>query len=119
MKRFVGLCFVLFFIICLIWGRDGSVIFNYVYALSDRVKVLENDCDYKVVKIDKNCVEKLMRELNLEIVNRSCFEDRVIIEGYTNKISDYIIIDNNKINIQISISTDDCLVGCPLIKNSF
>ena len=32
---------------------------------------------------------------------------------------DYIVIDNSKINIQISVCDDVVIIGCPLINGSF
>ena len=81
--------------------------------------VIENNCDSQVIKIDKNNCKKLLKNLSVEINKKYELGNRIIIEGYTNKLNDYILINNIKTNLQISIFEDDCLVGYPLIKNSF
>ena len=45
--------------------------------------------------------------------------DRLIIEGYTHRLKNYIVIDGRKTNIQMSICEDVILIGSPLINQSF
>ena len=46
-------------------------------------------------------------------------EGRKILEGYSAIFNEYIVINNKKINVQISVCDNQFLVGLPLIKNSF
>ncbi|MBE5757704.1 MAG: hypothetical protein E7345_02075 [Clostridiales bacterium] len=93
---------------------------NYTYNF------LVNNCDENVSCIGENEYEFLSLYLNdfldksnAEIVNDFYLEDRRILECYSSEISDYVIIDNNRVNIQISVYDNVCEVGIPLIKNSF
>ena len=55
----------------------------------------------------------------MNVLSKTVLEDRVIIEGYTNKIKSYFVLNNLKVNIQISIFNGEAIVGSPLIDNSF
>jgi hypothetical protein len=79
---------------------DCSVLSNCEY---------EFDCDYT----------EILDAFNVCVVNQFYINDRLIIEGYSNDITDYVVINNQKINMQISVSDDMCILGVPLIKNSF
>ena len=82
-------------------------------------EILCDDNEFQVIELCESDYEQIISNLKLEIVNKSVIEDRLIIEGYTNKIKNHIVLNGRKINIQISLSEDKCLIGSPLIKNSF
>lgn len=91
---------------------------NYVgfeKKLSDNCVRL-SDSAYEIIDGD---YLKTLDDLNICIVNKFCIDDRLIIEGYSNLIKDYVVINNQKVNVQISIADDIVLLGVPLIKNSF
>ena len=81
--------------------------------------IVDLSLDNQVIKIDKKEYGNLMSRLHIEEINVFYIEDRLIVEGYSNMLNNFILIDNMRINIQVSISEDVCLVGYPLIKNSF
>ena len=55
----------------------------------------------------------------MQNVSKKYVSGRLIIEGYSSKFSKYLISNNQKINIQISVCHDEMILGYPLIKNSF
>lgn len=94
--------------------------------LISMVKKLDVNCEYiidggsnQLVKINEDNYSKIINNLNVEIVKKYEIEDRLIIEGYTKELNDYKVINNQKINIQMSITENEILIGYPLIYNSF
>lgn len=75
--------------------------------------VIENDD----IKIDD--FSEVLHKLNCQVVDKKYISDRLIIEGYCNEFEDFVIINGNKINFQISISEDVVIFGSPLICGSF
>lgn len=81
------------------------------------IVTLDDECD--VVKISCDDIDEFFSLLNVEICNSFYKSDRKIIEGYCSKFNNFVVSNNRKINIQISICDDYVLIGSPLIKNSF
>lgn len=77
----------------------------------------DNNCQMFVIKSDDyvNVIEKL----NLSISKFKNVSGRLIIEGYSDKISNHVVIDNKKVNVQMSISDGKIILGSPLISGSF
>lgn len=75
--------------------------------------------DYQLLELSADDYKNVASMLNLEIVNKLELSDRIVIEGYSNKLQNHLTIDNKKINIQISITENLLLVGSPLIYDSF
>lgn len=75
--------------------------------------------DSQVVEINSKAYLKIKDLLNLEVVEKNEIAGRTIIEGYSNKLKNYVVINNRKVNIQISICDDKMIVGYPLINGSF
>ncbi len=75
--------------------------------------------DNELIEFDDIYLDDFLSNINMDNYKEFFVEDRVIIEGYTASIIDYITVGDKKINIQISISDGKCLVGSPVIKNSF
>lgn len=103
-------------------------ILSYFYSQNSLMSVVANVCmDFEIVeenetqvlKLDSVNYEKIIDVLDLEIVNIDTISNRTIIEGYSSKLSDYRVINNRKINIQISCFDNQLIVGYPLIINSF
>lgn len=92
---------------------------NVVAEEVNNYVIIESDETYQVLEIDASEIDKILSHLNVEIINKKNVSGRLIIEGFSLALNDYIIINNRKINIQISIDDDSCLIGYPLIKNSF
>lgn len=118
MKRIVSLSIIFIMVLLLYFFNftnlnlmlkvQGFDVNNFVYN--------EN---FQVLELDANSLNKLSNFLNLEIVNENEISDRLIIEGYSNKLKDYIVINGRKVNVQLSISGDKIIMGYPLINGSF
>ena len=98
---------------------QSRTLFSYANSISGTVVILDNDDMSQVIKINLEDYEDLISKLDVFVVSKNVLDDRIIIEGYTNKLKNFNVINNNKINIQISLFDNVCLVGYPLIKNSF
>lgn len=83
----------------------------------DYFSVSSGDCE--VVEMVVADFDKVKDILNLEIVSSREISGRTIIEGYSNKLKENVVIDNRKVNIQMSIFGDKMIVGYPLINGSF
>ena len=92
--------------------------FSLVNDVCDNAEMVDNN-DFKVVKIDGLNYLNILDKMHVQIIRKFVIDDRLIIEGYTNQLNDYIVVNNIKTNLQISVSDNICLVGYPLIKNSF
>ena len=62
---------------------------------------------------------ELIEKLNVEIVNENIIADRLVIEGYVSSIDNHIVLKGRKVNIQMSITDDNIVLGIPLISGSF
>ena len=118
MKRYLAIL-----IVCVI-----SILYCFQFddSLDDFIEKLYYCDNIVVVKVDDNLLtfedvnlQQVINELCLDNVSEFYMEDRLIIEGYTSKFNDYKLINGEKINVQISVCEDVCLMGYPLIKNSF
>ena len=117
MCRFLSLVFV--FSICLLMMYSSSD--SLVCAMQEvcSFDVICDDYNSQIVKIENvDCVD-VVEGLNVEVVRFFYSGESLIIEGYTSLFNDYKIINNRKVNIQISVNDNVCLVGYPLIKSSF
>ena len=93
--------------------NDSLAIAYAFYNLYKDIVDLESHCDAQKLYF------ALVDKLNLQNCNKFFIEDRYIIEGYSSHINNYIVMNNRKINIQISVSNGVCLIGSPVIKKSF
>ena len=108
----------------------SAVVFLYVFSFNNtlsffaktnikNVVVLCDEKDEQLVSISEEDLDAFLSKLNLQNRKEFYIEDRLIIEGYSSKFNNYIIFNNIKTNIQISINNGVCLIGSPIIKNSF
>lgn len=119
MKRFTAILVLLFLSILYCVNAQNITLYSIAKSCDENVELCDDEGDFQVVEISNEKIDQLISDINLQIINRFEIEDRIIIEGYTDVLKDYTLINNIKINIQISIGEDFCLVGYPLIKNSF
>jgi len=81
---------------------------------------IQNNADCQIITIECfDNVDKLIDDLSIEVHNKKTINDRLLIEGYTHFIGDYILINDIKTNIQISVFDSKLIVGSPLICDSF
>ena len=118
MKKYICIIIVIS-LICFAQFYNQSCLSNIVLRLCKNCEIIEDNLGSQIVKIDGCEYEQIIDELNLEIYSEKYIEDRLIIEGYSNRISNYISNNNLKINVQIAVSDSCVIIGCPLIKNSF
>lgn len=118
MGRWLGL-FVVFVMSFLYCFTSSNLMFGSLSRGVDCIEILSDLDNEKLLKINGCLVDDFVEFLDLQNYSEFIIEDRVVIEGYSNKLNNYIVTNNKKINIQISVSQDCCLVGYPLIKNSF
>ena len=119
MRKFLAVTFVCFLVCIYSFSFNDNKFFYYIETIDNNYKVVENDCDYKVISIDCDYIEKVKDVFDLVVLNSEKVSGRLIIDGYSNKLKKHIVVDDLKINMQISISDNECVVGYPVIKNSF
>ncbi|MGN0961371.1 MAG: hypothetical protein ACI4PF_04140 [Christensenellales bacterium] len=92
---------------------------NIIASYCETYEIIEDDNSYQVVKINNEKYENIFELLDIEMVSKKEVSGRIIVEGYTSKLNNNLIINNRKVNIQISLDNDSLIIGSPLIKNSF
>ena len=115
MSRYISVL-LLFFVGILFATVGKNSLIAYAEKCGD-VVVINND-ENIVLEVTGDYME-FVELLDIKIDKNFEIEDRLILEGYSAMLSNYICIDNRKINIQLSICDDSFIVGYPLIKNSF
>ena len=120
MKRGLALGLLLFVVVL------SSFSFHFSYDLFDALNncdvsfdILESNEDNQVVMISCYDFDEISNSLKLEECFKEYISDRVVIEGYSHKLNNYIVVNNRKVNIQISQFDGCCIIGYPLINNSF
>lgn len=118
MKRMVSLI-VVFVIVLLLYFFNFTNLNLMLKVQGFEVENFEYNDNYQTLELDASSLNKLTSFLNLEVVNKNEISDRVIIEGYSNKLRDYVVINGRKVNIQLSIFDNKIIMGYPLINGSF
>jgi len=119
LRYFAVVVLVCLFIFSIVGIGDSMSLISYLNSDCENIEIVDCDEFCQVIKIDKENSSVLLSNLCVEEINKFYIEDRLIVEGYTNKLKKYVVVDGMKMNIQVSISDNVCLVGYPLIKNSF
>ena len=114
MKKYLSLLFVIVVALLTYFSYEKEYS-NQVINFTKRHNTVYSD----VLKMDDGLVDDFIREFDVNVLSKTVLEDRVIIEGYTKKIKSYFVLNNLKVNIQISIFNGEAIVGSPLIDNSF
>lgn len=119
MKRLIGLIVIVVLMILYFDVNDNELLYR-VKALSFGDYEYFDDNGNEVIVLDNlGQVEDVINMLSVDVLYSAHCSDRLIIEGYTNKISKYTSLNGFKVNIQMSISRDSIILGSPLIKGSF
>lgn len=118
MKRMVSLIIV-FVIVLLLYFFNFTNLNLMLKVQGFDVENFEYNDNYQTLELDASSLNKLTSFLNLEVVNKNEISDRVIIEGYSYKLKDYVVINGRKVNIQLSIFDNKIIMGYPLINGSF
>lgn len=115
MKRYFAILFCVCTLLLIVFsGRDITLLGMIKNANIDASFESDN-----LAKIDIDDLCSLLSSLDVEIVSKNKVEDRIIIEGYSPKINNGILVNGFKINLQLSISDNVVIVGSPLIYGSF
>ena len=117
MKRIIILLYFIFI-------AFGSLLCNEKEFENNITKICaESNFDYYedcvCVSLNSKDLLSLIDVLSIEIVDSFFVEDRFVLEGYSSNLKKSVCVNYRKINIQIMVCGDMCLVGYPLIKNSF
>ena len=92
---------------------------NIVNANNISIDYIENNSSSNIMYFEIDEFDNIINSLCLEIHSKNYVSDRLIIEGYSQKLSNYVVVNNLKTNIQISVDDEKIIVGYPLIKGSF
>ncbi len=63
-------------------------------------------------------LNKVIKKLDLKITRTQELDSTTFLYGYTNKLKNFIVIDGEKVNIQIAQTGDTLKIGYPLILDS-
>lgn len=114
MKKYLCFIFVIFVSSLALLGNYNTL---ESYAISSGIEFVDlGDGVIKIGLIDYN---DFVDELDINIISEFEVSDRVIIEGYSSRFKDYIVVDGFKVNIQMSVFEDSVVIGSPLINGSF
>lgn len=144
MRRFFLFCV---FIICFLCAGflkgetfsiyDGSQKQNQSYVLSEQYSNLsleEKKVRYfdlcEMLKVNLNNVElvgetkyfnleSFKQSLNLKIISCGEVAGRLVLTGFSSKLRKFVYVNGQRVNVQVSLSTDLVKVGSPLILGSF
>lgn len=65
----------------------------------------------------------ILQNLNAKIIKKQSIllnnEEKLIIYAYTNKFNKFVMLENQKVNVQILVSNSENTVGLPLILGSY
>ena len=144
MRRFFLFCVIIICFLCAGFLKGSTIsIFDftskqnqsYVLSLSklnaeiEEKKVHNFDLE-EVVRINRNNaeifgqtsffdLEKFKKDLNLKIISCEEISGRLVITGFSNKLSKFAYVNGKRINVQVSLSAEIVKVGSPLILGSF
>ena len=115
--------FIVFSMLILLAGLNFSFMQSELFYSADKssidYEIISKKNNQFLIKISSDDIDRFLVGLGLQNVSQNFTCDRMIIEGYTEMISNSININSRKINIQVSVFDDYALVGSPLIYDSF
>lgn len=117
MKKYFALIIV--FVVVILGSFNIN---NLAYNLNENnitVNAFDNLASGEVMYLNVDELGNLISDLNIEVHSSKVISGRIVIEGYSQKISNCVVVDNLKTNIQISVGSDYLIVGSPLINGSF
>ena len=133
MRRFFLFCLLIVWFLCCGFLKDGKLnILTENQTSKDNVVLLSAQSfstysidleDYynKDLKLNKQqlSLTQIEEQLGLKIVSNIELENRKVITAFTQKLRNFIYLNGEKINIQISLSENEIKIGYPLILGSF
>ena len=91
---------------------DGNYI-NNLYQMLDKSKIVGISCE-----VDNLNLDEFINRFDLKIRLQEKIDSIEFIYGYSHKLSKFVTIDNEKINIQIAKVGKRIKIGYPLILDS-
>ncbi|MBQ7352027.1 MAG: hypothetical protein IJW59_04130 [Clostridia bacterium] len=117
MKRIIILFYFLFIIFMFMFGNEKEFENNITKICAESDFEYYEDC--VCVSLSSRDLLPLIDVLSIDIVDSFFVDDRIVLEGYTSNLKNSVCVNYKKINIQIMVCEDVCIVGYPLIKKSF
>ena len=117
MKKFLFIMVSVFVVVLNICIENKGVLcskFSSNYNIYDFVFFDESEC----FKIEGD-LDDVINILGVEIHNSFVIDDHVIVEGFVDGLSDSVVINGFRVNVQLSGCDGVVIVGIPLIENSF
>lgn len=106
-------------------GNDNLNINSYSYVASiskfdaESNKYESKNISSQSVLIYNKTEEFITKKLKLKLVKQSDLNGTKELLGYTTKFKNYVIVDGEKVNVQISVNNNKIIVGHPLILQGF
>ena len=118
MRRLLFVFFIFIVFVTVMFSGNNDSLVNALGCLNSDCDIIVSN-DSEIVYLSNVDYENIIDTLGLEIHYSGYISDRFIVEGYSNKLNDYIVVDGIKTNVQISVFDNQIIVGYPLIDNSF
>lgn len=133
MRKFFLFCLLIVCFLCCGFLKDGklNILVDNETRVNDSVLLSAQSFstysldleDYynKDLKLNKQqlSLTQIEEQLGLKIVSNIELENRKVITAFTQKLRNFIYLNGEKINIQISLSENEIKIGYPLILGSF
>ena len=119
MKKFIVFVLVISMMGLLFFVKGNNPLFGFK-NMNINYEILSSNNDGFLVSFNRENLSEVLDFLELQNVSKKYISDRLIIEGYSYKVSNYVNVNNLRINIQLSVDENDkVLCGSPLIYGSF
>lgn len=104
--------------------REGAY---SVYSATDevtefiKVPLLNRRGEYERIDLKggERDARALLERMNATIINEERFDDITVVYAFCPRISNFIKVDDKKVNVMIALSKEKMTVGSPLIKGSY
>jgi len=117
MKKILMLSFLCFFIILNLFIYDNQTLISFIPEVAE-VLVYDKDDNGEVVTV-RCSLSDVLECNNISDIKFIELEDRLVVEGYCDSLSKFVVNDGRKMNVQMSVFDDVIVIGYPLIKKSF
>lgn len=96
----------------------------YIMPNIDIVEKYISNTNFDGIEFRTNISEnEILQNLNAKIIKKQSIllnnEEKLIIYAYTNKFNKFVMLENQKVNVQILVSNSENTVGLPLILGSY
>ena len=98
-------------------GKGEIIKFNKVELLNNYSKL--SAIAGESIVVSGLTLNEIVNKLNLKIINIDKMDNYFIVNGYSNRLNNYLMVDGNRQNIQLKYSLNSAVIGCPLIMQGF